>query len=85
MVNIVPSLAVIGFFIYLAVFELITEGLDDIIGIIVIFTGVLSGGNRMIDFTKVDFRQNGYVYLCSLQRFGSTSGWSSTASIRIKR
>ncbi|XP_046634248.1 uncharacterized protein LOC124313380 [Daphnia pulicaria] len=42
-VNIVPSLAVIGFFIYLAVFELITEGLDDIIGIIVIFAGVLSG------------------------------------------
>ncbi|EFX85638.1 hypothetical protein DAPPUDRAFT_98670 [Daphnia pulex] len=42
-VNIVPSLAVIGFFIYLAVFELIIEGLDDIIGIIVIFAGVLSG------------------------------------------
>lgn len=55
-VNIVPSLAVIGFFIYLAVFELITEGLDDIIGNIVIFAGVLSGGNRMIDFCfEVDF------------------------------
>jgi len=51
-VNIVPSLAVIGFFIYLAVVELITEGLDDIIGIIIIFAGVLSGGNCVIQFTN---------------------------------
>nr|CAH0109357.1 unnamed protein product [Daphnia galeata] len=42
-VNIVPSLGVIGFFIFLGVVELITEGLDDIIEIIVITAGVLSG------------------------------------------
>lgn len=46
-VNIVPSLGVIGFFIFLAVVELITEGLDDIIEIIVITAGVLSGGNQI--------------------------------------
>ena len=61
-VNIVPSLGVIGFFIFLGVVELITEGLDDIIEIIVITAGVLSGGNQMFQVNSCFIFSSSVLY-----------------------